>query len=87
MPLIRPAMTVCLFLAISGGLKGFDLNFALTKGGPFGTTESIALQIYQDAFTKNLFSYASAKAVLFFLVLACITLVQVAWMKRREVEM
>jgi raffinose/stachyose/melibiose transport system permease protein len=87
LPLIRPAMTINLFLAISNGFKAFDLNFALTKGGPFGTTESIALHIYLDAFTKNLFTYASAKAVLFFLVLAAITLVQVAVMKRREVEM
>ncbi|TFE25574.1 carbohydrate ABC transporter permease [Cohnella luojiensis] len=86
-PLIRPAMTINLFLAISSGFKGFDLNFALTKGGPFGTTESLALHIYLDAFTKNLFTYASAKAVVFFLVLAVITLVQVAVMKRREVEM
>lgn len=87
LPLIRPAMTINLFLAISSGFKGFDLNFALTKGGPFGTTESLAYHIYLDAFTKNLFTYASAKAVVFFLVLAAITLVQVAVMKRREVEM
>ncbi|UUZ81278.1 sugar ABC transporter permease [Paenibacillus sp. P26] len=87
LPLIRPAMTINLFLAISNGFKGFDLNFALTKGGPFGSTESLAYHIYLDAFTKNLFTYASAKAVLFFLVLASITLVQVAVMKRREVEM
>ncbi|MFH5185837.1 carbohydrate ABC transporter permease [Paenibacillus sp. TAB 01] len=87
LPLIRPAMTINLFLAISNGFKGFDLNFALTKGGPFGTTESLAYHIYLDAFTKNLFTYASAKAVVFFLVLAAITLIQVAVMKRREVEM
>ncbi|SFK72655.1 raffinose/stachyose/melibiose transport system permease protein [Paenibacillus sp. 1_12] len=86
LPLIRPAMTINLFLAISNGFKGFDLNFALTRGGPFGTTESLALHIYLDAFTKNLFTYASAKSVLFFLVLAIITIIQVAAMKRREVE-
>ncbi|KIL41288.1 ABC transporter permease [Gordoniibacillus kamchatkensis] len=87
LPLIRPAMTINLFLAISNGFKGFDLNFALTKGGPFGSTESLALHIYLDAFTKNLFTYASAKAVLFFVVLSAVTLVQVAVMKRREVEL
>ncbi|AJY74208.1 ABC transporter permease [Paenibacillus beijingensis] len=87
LPLIRPAMTINLFLAISNGFKAFDLNFALTRGGPFGTTESLAYHIYLDAFAKNLFTYASAKAVVFFLVLASITLVQVAAMKRREVEL
>ncbi|WP_410514076.1 sugar ABC transporter permease [Paenibacillus sp. BR2-3] len=87
LPLIRPAMTINLFLAISSGFKAFDLNFSLTKGGPFGSTESIAYHIYLDAFTKNLFTLASAKAVVFFLVLAAITLVQVSLMKRKEVEM
>ncbi|MFE5323217.1 carbohydrate ABC transporter permease [Paenibacillus sp. NPDC056579] len=87
LPLIMPAMTVCLFLAISHGFKVFDLNFALTKGGPFGTTESLALHIYLDAFTKNEYTYGSAKAVVFFIVLASITVVQVFVMKRKEVEM
>jgi raffinose/stachyose/melibiose transport system permease protein len=87
LPLIRPAMTINLFLAISNGFKAFDLNFALTRGGPFGTTESLALHIYLDAFTKNLFTYASAKAVIFFIVLAGVTIIQVSIMKRKEVEM
>lgn len=87
LPLIRPAMTINLFLAISNGFKAFDLNFSLTRGGPFGSTESIAYHIYLDAFTKNLFTLASAKAVVFFLVLATVTLVQVTVMKRKEVEM
>ncbi|TXK84657.1 carbohydrate ABC transporter permease [Paenibacillus sp. N3.4] len=86
-PLVRPAVTVCLFLAISHGFKVFDMNFALTKGGPFGTTESLALHIYMDAFSKNEYTYASAKAVVFFLILASVTLVQVFTMKRKEVEM
>ncbi|PYI57577.1 carbohydrate ABC transporter permease [Paenibacillus flagellatus] len=87
LPLIRPAMTICLFLAISSSFKAFDLNFSLTKGGPFGTTESLALQIYSDAFVKNLFTYGATKAVVFFIVLAGITLVQVGVMKRKEVEL
>ncbi|CAH0118108.1 Melibiose/raffinose/stachyose import permease protein MelD [Paenibacillus sp. CECT 9249] len=86
-PMIRPAMTVCVFLAISSSFKAFDLNFSLTKGGPFGSTESLALQIYTDAFMKNLFTYASTKAVFFFVILASITLIQTAVMKRKEVEM
>lgn len=87
LPLVRPAVTICLFLAISSGFKVFDLNFALTKGGPFGTTESIALHIYFDAFEKNNYTLASAKSVVFFWVLASVTLIQVFVMKRKEVEM
>ncbi|XID93815.1 carbohydrate ABC transporter permease [Paenibacillaceae bacterium WGS1546] len=86
LPLIRPSLTICLFLSIVNGFKSFDINFSLTMGGPFGTTESISYQIYQDAFNKDMFSYASAKAVVFFLVLALLSVIQVAAMKRKEVE-
>jgi raffinose/stachyose/melibiose transport system permease protein len=86
LPLLRPSITICLFFSLVSGFKSFDLNYSLTMGGPFGTTESISYQIYQDAFSKDLFSYASAKAVVFFLVLATFTIVQVTIMKRKEVE-
>lgn len=86
-PLIRPSITINLFLAIANGFKGFDLNYALTGGGPFGSTESLAYHIYNEGFGKNLFTYASAKAVVFFLIVAAITIIQTAVMKRREVEM
>lgn len=85
-PLIMPAVTVCLFLAISWAFKMFDLNMSLTKGGPFGSTESIALNIYQDAFRNNLLGLGSAKSVIFFAAVALVTLIQVTLTKRREVE-
>ncbi|MDF2960322.1 MAG: binding-protein-dependent transport system inner rane protein [Paenibacillus sp.] len=87
LPLIRPAVTVCVFLAVSHGFKAFDLNFSLTKGGPFGSTESMALLIYSEGFSRNNYTYASAEAVVFFLILVSVTVVQVFVMKRREVEM
>jgi raffinose/stachyose/melibiose transport system permease protein len=86
-PLIRPAITINLFLAIANGFKGFDLNYSLTGGGPFGTTQSLAYHIYTEGFGRNLFTYASAKAVIFFLILATVTIVQSAVLKRREVEL
>lgn len=85
-PLIRPAITINVFLAIANGFKGFDLNYALTGGGPFGSTESLAYHIYTEGFGRNMFSYASAQAVVFFLVLAAVTLIQATVLKRREVE-
>ncbi|BBI33939.1 carbohydrate ABC transporter permease [Cohnella abietis] len=87
LPLVRNAITICLFLAITSGFKVFDLNLALTKGGPFGSTESLALHIYQDAFANNNYTLASTKAIIFFIVLGAITLIQVFAMKRKEVEM
>ncbi|MEF3302310.1 carbohydrate ABC transporter permease [Paenibacillus sp. GYB003] len=85
-PLIMPAVTVCLFLSISWAFKMFDLNMSLTKGGPFGSTESIALNIYQDAFRNNMLGLGSAKSVVFFIAVALVTIVQVTITKKREVE-
>lgn len=85
-PLIMPAVTVCLFLAISWSFKMFDLNLSLTKGGPFNSTESVALNIYQEAFRNNRYGLGTAKSVIFFIVVALITIIQVRFTKRREVE-
>jgi len=86
-PLIRPAMTICIFLAISGAFKMFDLNLSLTRGGPFNSTELLPLHIYQVAFFNNNYTLGTTKAVIFFFVLVTVTLIQVSIMKRREVEM
>ncbi|WP_460320173.1 carbohydrate ABC transporter permease [Paenibacillus sp. YSY-4.3] len=86
-PLIMPAVTVCLFLAISWSFKLFDLNLSLTKGGPFKSTESVALNIYNEAFNISRFGMGSAKAILFFLIVAIISILQVWATKSKEVEM
>jgi raffinose/stachyose/melibiose transport system permease protein len=85
-PLIMPAVTVCLFLAISWAFKMFDLNVSLTKGGPFRSTESVALNIYAEAFQNNRYGLGTAKALLFFITVAVITSLQVFVTKRKEVE-
>ncbi len=85
-PLIMPAITVCLFLTISWAFKMFDLNVSLTKGGPFNSTESVALNIYQEAFRNNRYGLGTAKAFIFFIVVALISTIQVAYTKRKEVE-
>lgn len=85
-PLVMPAVTVCLFLAISWAFKMFDLNLSLTKGGPFKSTESVALNIYNEAFLNNRYGLGTAKSLLFFIVVAVITLIQVRLTKSKEVE-
>ncbi|MNI08902.1 Trehalose transport system permease protein SugA [compost metagenome] len=85
-PLIMPAVTVCLFLSISWAFKMFDLNVSLTKGGPFNSTESVALNIYQEAFRNNRYGLGTAKALIFFVVVALISTIQVVYTKRKEVE-
>lgn len=85
-PLIMPAFTVCLFLTISWSFKVFDLNLSLTKGGPFGSTESVALNIYNEAFRNNRYGLGTAKALIFFVVVAFFTMLQVKYTKQREIE-
>lgn len=85
-PLVMPAVTVCLFLAISWSFKMFDLNLSLTKGGPFRSTESVALNIYNEAFQNNRYGLGTAKAIVFFVVVAVITSLQVKLTKSKEVE-
>lgn len=86
-PLLMPSFTICLFLTLSFGFKIFDVNLSLTGGGPVNTTELFALHIYNEIFGYGNYGYGQAKAVIFFLLVAIITLTQVYITKKREVEM
>ncbi|MCP3741719.1 carbohydrate ABC transporter permease [Rossellomorea sp. BNER] len=85
-PLILPAFTICFFLTISMAFKIFDLNLSLTGGGPFNSTQSVAINIYQEAFQNNRYGLGTAKSILFFIVVAVFTTIQVMMTKKKEVE-
>jgi raffinose/stachyose/melibiose transport system permease protein len=85
-PMVAPAVTVCLFLTISWSFKVFDQNLSLTGGGPFKSTEMLALNIYTEAFVNNRYGLGEAKAIIFFIVVAFISILQVYLTKKREVE-
>ena len=85
-PMIRPSFTISLFLTLSNSFKLFDQNLALTNGGPGNATQMLALNIYQTAFSYNKMNLAQAKAVIFFVFVCIITLVQVYMTKKDEVE-
>jgi raffinose/stachyose/melibiose transport system permease protein len=97
MPMIAATFTICTFLTLTSAFKQFDVNLALTNG--VGTvrsfmgsrlsngTQMIALNIYNTAFARDQYGYAQAKAILFFIILACVSLVQVRISNKREVEM
>lgn len=85
-PLIMPAITVCLFLTVSNAFKMFDLNLSLTKGGPGTSTQSLAYNIYAEALVNNRYGLGTAKAMLFFFAVSIITLIQVGFTKSKEVE-
>jgi raffinose/stachyose/melibiose transport system permease protein len=84
LPLCMPYITVALFWITANVFKMFELNMSLTKGGPYGSTVSMALGIYNDAFTKNRYGLATAESIIFFLIILSITSVQLYLSKRKE---
>ena len=76
-------MTICMFLTLANSFKLFDLNFSLT---PAKTTEMLALNIYKEAFVVNNMGIGQAKAIIFFILVTVISLVQVYFNKKKEVE-
>ena len=96
-PMIAATFTICTFLTLTSAFKQFDVNLALTNGvgtvrNFMGTrlsngTQMIALNIYNTAFARDQYGYAQAKAILFFIILACVSLIQVRISNKREVEM
>lgn len=86
MPMVSQAFTVGLFLMLSNSFKLFDQNLALTGGGPNHSTEMLALNIYQTAFSGNDMGYAQAKALIFLISVAIISIIQLTISKRAELE-
>lgn len=87
-PLMMPAFTIGLYLSISGSFKMFDQNLALTQGGPYKSTEMLALNIFNTAFGGvNEFGLSQAKSIIFLIIVATIGIKQLAYTKRKEVEM
>lgn len=86
-PLVRPAFTVSIFLTLSNSFKLYDQNLSLTAGGPARSTEMLAMNIYNTAFGFNKLGQAQAKAVIFLLIVGCISLLQVHFTQKGEVEM
>ena len=86
-PLLMPSFTVCLFMTLANCFKMYDINLSLTKGGPANASELVAMNIYNEIFSKSNFGYGQAKAILFFFVIAIVTMVQVYITKKREVTL
>lgn len=85
-PLVAPAFTVSMFLTLSNSFKLYDQNLSLTSGGPYNSTQMVAMEIFKTAFGERDMAYAQAKAVVFFIIVAVISLTQVYMNKKKEVE-
>ena len=86
-PMVMPSVTICLFLTITNAFKLFDANLALTDGAPSRQTAMLALDIYKTFYgAVGSQGTGQAKAVVFFLLLAVISLIQLRFTRKREVE-
>lgn len=86
-PLIAPFFTINMVLSLKGFLQVFDQVLALTGGGPFGVTRSIALLIYRDGFSGTEFAFQSANAVIYFVVIVMISFIQLKYLQKREMNL
>lgn len=86
MPLMMSSVTICLFLTLSRAFMVYDVNLSLTAGAPYGTTEMAAMHVYEKAFTSRQFGVGQAEALILFIIVACISGLQVYITKKKEVE-
>ena len=95
-PNVMPSITICIFLTLTNSFKLFDQNLALTGGMPtlFGddgtminSTEMLALNIYKTFYTSaKSRGIAQAKAVIFFILVAIMALIQLKITRKKEVQ-
>lgn len=87
LPNLMPSITICTFLTVTNGFKLFDQNLSLTNGQPNNTTELLALNIFRTFYGRVGFQgVGQAKAVLFFLVVVGIGLLQLKLTRSKEVQ-
>jgi len=67
-PLLAPATVVVIALNVINSLKGFDILYTMTGGGPFNSSDTLAMHMYNESFKKYLMGYGSAISVVLFLI-------------------
>ena len=86
-PMMMPSITICTFLTVTNGFKLFDQNLALTAGEPAKSTEMLALNIFNTFYSRTGFEgVGQAKAVLFFILVVFLGLMQLRITRSKEVQ-
>lgn len=86
-PMMMPSITICTFLSITNGFKLFDQNLSLTAGEPSKLSEMMALNIYNTFYGRSGWEgVGQAKAVIFFVIVVAIGLVQLRATRSKEVQ-
>lgn len=87
LPMIMPLITICTFLTLTNGFKLFDQNLALTNGAPSKMSEMLALNIYNTFYGRTGYEgVGQAKAVVFFIIVAIISILQNKFSRSKEVQ-
>jgi raffinose/stachyose/melibiose transport system permease protein len=85
MPLARPATATVIILSLIGGLRSFDLIWAMTKGGPGFTSDVIASVIYKQ-YQAGFYGLSTAGNVVLFLIVTAVIVPLSMFLNRKEVE-
>ena len=86
-PMVMPSITICTFLTLTNGFKLFDQNLALTNGAPSKASEMLALNIYNTFYGRTGYEgVGQAKAVIFFIIVTIIAMVQNRLTTSKEVQ-
>lgn len=86
-PLLAGATTVCVMLSMIGSLKLFDQIAVMTNGGPGFATETLTYIIYKVAFGEGRQGFGTALAIVLFIIILIISIVQIRVLRKREVQM
>ncbi|MFR9145046.1 MAG: carbohydrate ABC transporter permease [Mediterraneibacter sp.] len=86
-PMMMPSITICMFLSITNGFKLFDQNLSLTAGEPTKMSEMMALNIFNTFYGRTGWEgVGQAKAVIFFVIVVGIGLIQLRATRSKEVQ-
>ena len=86
-PMVMPSITICTFLTLTNGFKLFDQNLALTNGEPMRLSEMLAMNIYNTFYDRTGYEgVGQAEAVIFFILVAVISMVQLSATRSKEVQ-
>jgi multiple sugar transport system permease protein len=87
LPLLRPVLVMVLVVTMIGSFQVFDTIAVTTQGGPINATRVIYFYIYERAFTRFDFGYASAMAMVLFVILAIVSLLQLRLLRAKESDL
>ena len=86
-PMVMPSITICTFLTLTNSFKLFDQNLALTNGEPSNMSEMLALNIYNTFYGRTGWEgVGQAKAVIFFILVGAIAMIQIRLTRSKEVQ-